>query len=207
MSRPFVLALTGSIGMGKSTTAEMFARRGIPVWDADAAVHRLYAPDGSGARALAALVPEAVSGEGVSREVLKRAIASEPQLLKRIEAIVHPLVAEDRAAFLASAAAQGVPIVLLDIPLLFETGGNAMADAVVVASAPADVQRARVLAREGMTPEHLETILARQMPDGEKRLLADFVVPTTSISEAEAAVDRILNEIREGIARNARDCP
>ena len=174
-----LVALTGSIGMGKSTTAAMFAEAGIPVWDADAAVHELYAPGGAGAEAIAGLVPDAVTEAGVDRSRLRDAILKDSTLLKRIEAVIHPLVGADRAEFLARARAEGQAIAMCDIPLLFETGGNAAFDKVVVVSAPADVQRARVLERPGMTAEAFETILAKQVPDADKRARADYVIDTS----------------------------
>jgi dephospho-CoA kinase len=174
--RPFRLGLTGSVGMGKSTTAQLFAEAGVPVWDADGAVHRLYAPGGLGAAALADLVPDAVHDGGVDRARLRDAVLADPTLLGRIEARIHPLVAGDRAAFADAHAA--ADLILLDIPLLFETGGEKRCDVVVVVSAPPFVQRARVLARPGMTEARLAQILAQQMPDREKRARADFVVET-----------------------------
>ena len=188
--RPHVIALTGSIGMGKSTTAAMFAEEGVPVWDADAAVARLYAPGGAGGSAIARLRPEAVRGDGsVDREALRHWVTADPAALPALEAAIHPLVGADRERFLAETDA---PVVLVDIPLLLETGGEALADTVVVASAPAAAQRARVLAREGMTPERLDAILARQVPDAEKRARADHVVETLTPEGARAAVRRIL---------------
>lgn len=197
----FRLGLTGGIGMGKSTTAAMFAAAGVPVWDADATVHRLYAPGGAAALALAAALPQAIAADGaVDREALRRLIAADPSVLDRLNAIVHPLVAADRAAFVASAQAD---IVLLDIPLLYETGAQAMCDAVAVVSAPPEVQRARVLARGSMTEAMLETILDRQMPDAEKRARADYVIPTTTLEVAQGAVKDVLADIRRRIAADA----
>ena len=188
--RPFVVALTGSIGMGKSTTAAMFAEEGVPVWDADAAVSRLYASGGAGGSAVAALHPEALRPDGsVDREALRSRVVGDPGALRALEAAIHPLVAADREAFLGRTDA---PVVRLDIPLLFETGGESLADTVVVVSAPAETQRARVLAREGMTPERLNAILSRQVPDAEKRERADHVVETVTLEGARAAVRRIL---------------
>lgn len=195
MTRPFLIGLTGSIGMGKSTTAAMFAALGVPVWDADAAVHRLYAPGGGAAGAVAAICPDAVEGGGVDRARLKDWIAREPGAIARLEAVVHPLVSADRAAFIATAGRDGLPVVLLDIPLLFETGAEKSVDAIVVVSAPADLQRQRVLERPGMTAAHLQTILDRQMPDAEKRKRADYVIDTTNMERARAAVARVLEEI------------
>jgi dephospho-CoA kinase len=191
----FVLGLTGSIGMGKSTTARMFADRGVPVWDADAAVHRLYAPGGAAVAPVAALVPDAQTAEGgIDRAVLRARIATDPTLIARLNSAVHPLVAQDRAAFLS---AQSADVVLLDIPLLFEAGGAALCDAVAVASAPSDAQRQRVLAR-GLTEAEFATILARQMPDAEKRARADYIIDTSSYEAAEAGVDAVLAAIRKG---------
>jgi len=195
--RPYVLGLTGSIGMGKSTTAGFFAERGVPVWDADAAVHRLYAAGEAGARAIGALAPAVLAGGAVDRDRLRSAVLAEPGLLARIEAAIHPLVAADRAAFLARH--RDSPLVVCDVPLLFETGADGEFDGIAVVSAPADVQRARVLARPGMTPAALSRILARQMPDAEKRARADFVIATDRGPDAaREAVGRIVDRIREG---------
>ncbi len=195
MTRPFRIGLTGSIGMGKSTTAVMFAERGVPVWDADAAVHRLYARGGAAVGPIARLCPDAVVDGAVDRERLKRWIAAEDWALSRLERAIHPLVTADRADFLDRAARNGVRVVLLDIPLLFETGADATVDATVVVSAPAEVQKARVLARPGMTETHFQTILDRQMPDAEKRKRADYIIETETLEDARAAVDRVLKEI------------
>ncbi|MGL4280990.1 MAG: dephospho-CoA kinase [Albidovulum sp.] len=195
MTRPFLIGLTGSIGMGKSTTAAMFAEKGVPVWDADAAVHRLYAPGGAAAGPVAGVCPDAVQGGAVDRARLKAWIARDPGAIAKLEAVVHPLVAADRASFIAAAARDGQRVVLLDIPLLFETGAEKSVDAVVVVSASADLQRKRVLDRPGMTAAHLKTILDRQMPDAEKRKRADYVVDTTTMEGARAAVACVLEEI------------
>jgi dephospho-CoA kinase len=193
MTRPFVIGLTGSIGTGKSTTAAMFAEADVPVWDADAAVHRLYARGGAAVEGMRAICPDAVVGGEVRRDVLKAWIDRDPAALGQIEQVVHPLVAADRAAFIAGARHD---VVVVDVPLLFEAGGAAAVDAVVVVSAPPDVQRARVLARPGMTEARLDTILARQMPDAEKRARADYVIRTVTLEEARRGVQDVLNDIR-----------
>lgn len=197
----FRLGLTGSIGMGKSTTARLFAEEGCAVWDADAAVHRLYAAGGAAVEPMRAAFPDAVDENGVGRDALKRIIAGDPMVLPRIEAIVHPLVALDRARF---AEAANSDIVVYDIPLLYETGGERNVDAVVVVTAPPDVQKARVLARGTMTEDEFERIRAKQMPDAEKRARADFVVVTDSVEHARAQVQDVLRQIRESTtyARN-----
>ncbi|WP_181703454.1 dephospho-CoA kinase [Chthonobacter albigriseus] len=189
-----VLGLTGSIGMGKSTTAGLFEARGVPVFDADAAVHALYA--GPLAAEIEAAFPGTTVGGTVDRAHLGAAVLGRPDALKRLEAIVHPAVRAEQARFLDAARASGAPVALLDIPLLFETGRDAEMDAVVVVSAPADVQRTRVLTRPGMTFEKLDAILARQLPDAQKRARADFVVETgDGLEAAAAAVDRILETL------------
>lgn len=189
MTGIFRLGLTGSIGMGKSTTAGFFRARGVPVWDADAAVHRLYAKDGAAVAPVAALLPVAVAGGSVSRETLRQAIAEDPSLLPRLEAVVHPLVAEDRDLFLRSAT---TGLVVLDIPLLFEKGTEATLDATLLVTAPVALQRARVLARPGMTEAHFETIRARQMPDAEKRARATHIVETLDLASTEAYVSALI---------------
>ncbi|HUF55799.1 MAG TPA: dephospho-CoA kinase [Thermohalobaculum sp.] len=190
------LALTGSIGMGKSTTASLFADEGVPVWDADAAVHRLYGPGAAGAQAIAALAADAVGEAGVDRARLRAAIVARPGLLAEIEAAVHPLVAKDRAEFLEQAEREGAPAALCDIPLLYETGGETGFDAVVAVTAPAEVQRARVLERPGMDEASLAAVLARQVPDAEKRARADYVVDTSrGLEPARAQVREILRDL------------
>ncbi|MEM8730770.1 MAG: dephospho-CoA kinase [Pseudomonadota bacterium] len=188
------LGLTGSIGMGKSTTAQMFADAGCAVWDADAAVHRLYAPGGAAVAPMAARFPEAIVEGAVSRAKLKDIISADSAALRQIEAIVHPLVAADRSGF---AATQSSDILVFDIPLLFETGGDTTMDANVVVSVDAQTQRARVMARGTMSEAQFEQILAKQMPDAEKRAKADFVVITDSLAHARAQVNAIVREIRE----------
>lgn len=196
-----VLGLTGSIGMGKSTALAAFAAEGVPVWDADAAVHRLYGPDGAGARAIRALAPDAVGPDGVDRARLRAAILADPGLLQRIEAGIHPLVAADRDAFLARARASGARLAVCDIPLLFETGAEAWLDKVVVVSAPPDQQRARVLDRPGMTETAFAAILAKQVPDTEKRARADYVIDTgQSRDHSRAQVRALLAELTGGTA-------
>lgn len=177
MTRPWRLGLTGSIGMGKSTTAGLFRELDVPVWDADASVHALYSKGGAGVARIAALAPEAVLEGEVSRNHLRTAISLDSSLLDRIEASIHPLVAADRHAFLNDHAT--ATIVVLDIPLLFETGGTGLVDEILVVSAPPDVQRARVLARPGMDEDTFERILARQVPDAEKRARATYVIDTS----------------------------
>jgi dephospho-CoA kinase len=191
------LGLTGSIGMGKSTVADMFAEEGVPVFDADAAVHRLQGPDGAVVAEIEAQFPGTTGAEGVNRSALAERVLGEAESLPRLEAIVHPAVAREREAFLADHAE--ATLVVLDIPLLFEAGGSSEVDKVAVASAPEAVQRARVLARPGMTAEKLDRILARQLPDAEKRARADFVIPTGgTLEETRQAVRRILACLRGG---------
>lgn len=187
-----VLGLTGSIGMGKSTTARMFADEGVPVWDADAVVHRLYAPGGAAVQAVKAIFPDVIEDGAVSREGLKAKIAADPTVLDRLQDAVHPLVAADRVAFLKNADA---PVVLLDIPLLFETGADALCDKVVVVTVPKDIQKERVMARGEMTEADFQMILSRQMPDAEKRERADFVIETLTLEAARAGVRKILQQL------------
>lgn len=191
----FLLGLTGSIGMGKSTTAKMFADLGHPVWDADAAVHRLYAKDGAAVGPVGAQFPGAVRDGAVDREALKAILAKDPAALSRLEAIVHPLVAEDRRRFISQANKNNARIIVLDIPLLFETGAQDSVDGVAVVSTDAETQRSRVLARPGMTPDALDMILSRQMPDAEKRARANWVIPTDDMEGARRAVRDICIDI------------
>lgn len=189
----FRLGLTGSIGMGKSTTAAMFAEAGVPVWDADAAVHRLYAPGGLGAAALKPQFPKAVQDGSVSRVVLKELLATDPSRLADLEQLIHPLVAQDREAFLNRATGD---LVVLDIPLLFEKGTQSLCDATLLVTAPPALQRTRVLARPGMTEAQFALILSRQMPDAQKRGLADHVVETLSLASTKAYVLALIDHIR-----------
>jgi dephospho-CoA kinase len=190
----FLLGLTGSIGMGKSTTARFFAEAGLPVWDADTTVHRLYAEGGAAVAPLAALFPTALVNHAISRDALKTLIACDPATLPRIEAVTHPLVAADRARFLATATAD---ILVLDIPLLFETGAEAILDATLLVTAPPAVQHARVLARPGMTEALFQAILARQMPDPQKRSLATHIIETLGENAVRESVAALIAHIRE----------
>lgn len=191
-----LLGLTGSIGMGKSTTTAMFADHGALIWNADETVHRLYAPGGAAVEPVGQAFPGVVMDGAVDRTRLAEALGRDDQAFRRLEAIVHPLVARGRLADLAAAEARGVKLAVLDIPLLFETGGDAAVDAVVVVSAPAKVQAQRVLARPGMTRERFEAILARQLPDAEKRRRADFVVETgQGLEAARARVAEIVGTV------------
>jgi len=199
-----LIGLTGSIGMGKSTTAAMFREAGVPVYDADAAVHDLYDQGGAAVEPVGAAFPGVVKAGRVDREALRNAVLGKPEELKRLNAIVHPLVGRDRVGFFAKAQADGADMVVLDIPLLFETGGHANVDAVVVASAPAEMQRERVLARDGMTPERLDAILAQQMADAEKRARAHFVVDTSrGLEPARQQVAEIIAVMRDPQQRPA----
>ncbi|MEM0948410.1 MAG: dephospho-CoA kinase [Pseudomonadota bacterium] len=190
--KPYLVGLTGSIGMGKSTTGKMFANAGVPIWDADAAVHRLYEKNGAAVPEISKLCPEATGTGSVDRDILSKWIAVSPERLSAIEAIVHPLVAADRLNFIAASDA---PILLFDIPLLFETGTDRLMDATVVVTTDSSIQRQRVLAREGMTPERLDAILDRQLPDSEKRARADYVIHTGTLEAARASVQAVLRDI------------
>lgn len=189
----FRLGLTGSIGMGKSTTARLFKEAGCDVWDADAAVHRLYEKGGAAVAPIAREFPEAVTDGAVSRDALKRIIAQDRDALARIETIVHPLVARDRAEFARKANAD---IVVFDIPLLFETGGDAGMDAVAVVSVPEEEQRRRVLARGTMSEAEFENMRSRQVPDAEKRARADYVIIADTLEHARAQVQDVIEDIR-----------
>lgn len=192
-----VLGLTGSIAMGKTETAKLFRARGIPVFDSDAAVHELYASGGGAVEAVRKLAPLAVENGAVNREMLSSLIRSDATLLAKLEAVVHPLVKAKQREFFAAAKRSGALLVVIDIPLLFETGRDADVDVVAVVSAPPDVQRRRALARPGMTAEKLDLILSRQMADAEKRARADYVIDTSvSITDTAKEVDRLILELK-----------
>ena len=197
----FILGLTGSIGMGKSTAAKIFAGEGVPVHDADATVHRLY--ESEAVPAVEAAFPGSTRDGKVDREKLAGHVIGDAAAIKRLEALVHPLVRESQVQFLAEAAARGVPVAVLEIPLLFETGAADRVDAVVVVSAPAEMQRTRVLKRTGMTPARLDAILAKQMPDSEKRRRADFVVDSSG--ELDSTRRQIQNILRTVAAMGGRE--
>lgn len=190
----FVLGLTGSIGMGKSTTARMFADQGVPVWSADDVVHWMYSPEGPASAKIAKHYPDVMEGGAVDRAKLRARIADDPGVLDHVQRIVHPLVAAHRAAFIKEATA---PVVVLDIPLLFETGADAGCDGIAVVSVPADIQRARVMDRGEMSEADFELILARQMPDADKRNKATWVIETLTLDAAQQSVADILAEIEE----------
>ncbi|MFC7065798.1 dephospho-CoA kinase [Brucella rhizosphaerae] len=190
-----ILGLTGSIGMGKTTAANMFADVGVPVYSADDAVHQLYS--GRAAPLIEAAFPGTVVDGTVDRTKLSAAVLGKPDALKKLESIIHPLVHEEEKAFLTNARANGAEIVLIDIPLLFETGGESRVDKVAVVSAPAEIQRERVLSRPGMTAEKFEAILARQMKDAEKRNRADFIIDSSgSFEETREQIEGIIAELR-----------
>lgn len=189
----FRLGLTGSMGMGKTTTARIFAEEGCAVWNADAAVHRLYGPGGGAVAPMTAAFPQVVRNGTVSRDLLKAMLEHSPEALAKIEAIVHPLVAADRMEFLESTDAE---IAVFDIPLLFETGADNWLDAVVCVTAAPDIQRARVMERGTMTEAQFDTILAKQMPDADKRARADYVIETTSIEDVRTRVKDVMQDIR-----------
>ncbi|MGD9921591.1 MAG: dephospho-CoA kinase [Pseudorhodoplanes sp.] len=191
-----ILGLTGSIGMGKSTTARLFAEEGVPVHDADAVVHALY--EGEAAPLVEAAFPGTTRDGKVDRALLAQAVVGNPDAMKRLETIVHPLVAQARDRFLARARADGAPVVVLDIPLLFETGGEKRVDAVVVVSAAPEIQRQRVMERPGMTAEKFEALLAKQTPDAEKRRRADYIV------DSGHGIEPARRQVRDILAKVAR---
>jgi dephospho-CoA kinase len=199
-TQPFVLCLTGSLGMGKTTAARYFAEAGVPVHDSDAVVHALY--EGKAVAAIEQAFPGSTSGGKVDRAKLAAMVLNDPAALGRLEAIVHPLVSKSTDEFLADARAKGAPVVVLDVPLLFETDTHRRCNAVVVVSAPAEVQRQRVLERPGMTEEKFTAIVAKQLPDAEKRRRADFIVDSSKdFDSARAQVRDILRAVAKMTAR------
>lgn len=193
-----IIGLTGSIGMGKSETAKMFTRLGVPVFDADAEVHKLQVKDGPAIPAIDSAFPGVVEDGVLNRAKLGELVFADPLAKKRLEAIMHPMVADARVAFFEAAEKAGAKFVVLDVPLLFETGGNKACDKVVVVSAPAEVQRERVLARPGMSVEKFENILARQVPDRDKRAGADYIIETDKgLDHAFAQVETIVKELEQ----------
>ncbi len=196
VSRPTIIGLTGSIGMGKSTVAGMFERAGVPVFDADAEVRAMQGPGGELLEPIEAAFPGSTGAEGVDREALGKVVFADKKKLHQLEAIVHPAVGEKRAQFLE--ANKDAPLIVFDIPLLFEGGGHAAVDVILVVSAPAEIQRERVLARPGMTVEKFEHILGIQTPDAEKRKRADHVIDTgTTLEETEAQVEALIARLKE----------
>jgi dephospho-CoA kinase len=194
-----IIGLTGSIGMGKSETTRMFREEGVPVYDADAAVHQVYAKGGAAVQALEEAFPGVTRDGAVDRELLSKRILGDDEAVKKVGQIVYPKIGEIQREFMADAKAANEPLVVLDIPLLFETSGGANVDKIVVVSAPSDMQRKRVLARAEMTEEKFEAILRRQMPDSEKREKADFIVDTgKGLEHAHARVREIIKELLEG---------
>jgi dephospho-CoA kinase len=195
-----IVGLTGSIGMGKSTVAAMFAEEGAPGFDSDAAVHALYAPGGAAVAPVEAAFPGVTKDGAIDRVALSKQVVGNDVAIKRLEEIVHPLVRQAQMQFLQDQRDAGTAVVILDIPLLFEGGGAQLVDKTIVVSAPPDVQRARVLGRPGMTAEKFEAILARQMPDAEKRARADFVIETGgSFEDTRAQVRAVLDALREPV--------
>jgi dephospho-CoA kinase len=193
--RPYILGLTGSIGSGKSTTAKMFAEAGVPVWDADAVVHDLYTQDTALIAEIGVLAPGSVVNGAVDRQKLKEMIKADPGLLKQLEAVVHPRVQKHREALLAE---QNGPLIVLDIPLLFEVGADAICDGVLVVTTSPEEQRRRVLERGSMTPETLEIILSKQLPLEEKAKRADFVIESKSLESARKAVHDLVRKLTGG---------
>lgn len=203
----YLIGLTGSIGMGKSLTASLFQEEGVPCYDADAAVHRLYEKNGAAVKPIGALVPEAIIDGVVDRAILGQHVLKDAAKLKALEAIVHPLAGQEQMQFMLDNEAAKTPSVVLDVPLLFENGGDKYVDSVVVVSAPFELQRKRVLARPGMSEERFQDILSKQVPDDEKRARAEFIVDSSiSIEDARAQVRAILASIkgRKGEAFAAR---
>jgi len=188
-----ILGLTGSIGMGKSTTAKLFEEAGVPVYDADAAVHKIY--EGEAAPAIEAAFPGTTADGKVDRNMLSEKVVHDPAAMKRLEQIVHPMLGASRQKFLHEAEQSGAPVAVVDVPLLFETGGEKRVDAVVVVTTTPEIQRQRILSRDNMTGEKLDAILARQLPDAEKRKRADFVVDTShGLDPVRARIRDILDQ-------------
>ena len=194
IEKSYILGLTGSIGMGKSTTAAFFREAGVSVWDADASVHRLYQFGGAGVPAIEDLIPKAIIDGAVDRAALRQAILQDNELLKKMESVIHPLVSADRQAFLDANA--NSPLIVCDIPLLFETGAETWLDGVLVVTADKEVQKQRVMDRAGMTAEVFAAILAKQMPDNEKRKQADFLIDTgKGLDHARAEVLSLITQL------------
>ena len=189
----YLLGLTGSIGMGKSTTAQMFRDAGVPVWDADATVHDLYAQGGAAVGPISAVYPDAIRDNAVSRDALKALIAADPAVITRLETIVHPLVAQNRQAFMDT---HDDPLLVFDMPLLFETNADDWLDSVLVVSVPAEVQKSRVMSRPGMTEQQFQTLMARQMPDAKKRDRADHVIETLTLDGTRTAVQKLIAKLK-----------
>ena len=202
LKQTVLLGLTGSIGMGKSTTAAMFLKQGIPVWDADSTVHKLYAKNGAAVKFFNQEIPSAVSNGEVSRVALKKLIKEDINNLKKIEQIVHPLVAKDRLTFIENAKKYNAPLIVLDIPLLFETGFYKLVDYIAVVTVDYTTQKQRVLDRESMTEEMFTQILDKQVSNEEKKRKADFIIPTETIEAAESKVQEIIFQLEEQV-RNA----
>ena len=196
--RPYVLGLTGSIGMGKSTTSKIFSDLGFPVWDADATVHIMYNKGGQAVESISKIAPTAVTDNTVNRATLKKLIQQNNNLLKQIEAIVHPLVIQSRDAFLKKAQAEHAKLVVIDHPLLLESGSDSICDAVLVVTTNAQEQKRRVMARPDMTEQDFELLLARQMPDADKRLAADYILETKTPEHAQEFVRQLTAEIIKG---------
>ena len=202
LKQTVLLGLTGSIGMGKSTTAAMFLKQGIPVWDADSTVHKLYAKNGAAVKFFNQEIPSAVSNGEVSRVALKKLIKEDINNLKKIEQIVHPLVAKDRLTFIENSKKYNAPLIVLDIPLLFETGFYKLVDYIAVVTVDYTTQKQRVLDRESMTEEMFTQILDKQVSNEEKKRKADFIIPTETIEAAESKVQEIIAQLERQV-RNA----
>lgn len=196
-SSTIILGLTGSIGMGKTTTAKMFAKYGIPVWEADTSVHKLYSKEGEAVELFKEKFPSSIVNNEVSRTELKKLINDDERNLKTIETLIHPLVSNDRKRFVKAAEKKNIPLIVLDIPLLFEKGHEKSVDYIAVVSVTKETQRKRVLKRNTMTPEMVEKILGIQMSDAEKRQKADFVIITDTLEQAEIKVLEIITKLKD----------